>query len=61
MFRRVILEDWHQWVPYVSFGITFSVFLIVLVRALLMRKEKAEHRAHLPLENSADDLFNQNR
>lgn len=60
MFRRVILEDWHQWVPYVSFGITFSVFLIVLIRALLMRKDKAEHMAHLPLENPSDEFSNQN-
>jgi hypothetical protein len=51
MFRRVVLEEWHQWVPYISFGITFAVFVIMVLRALLMRKDTADHMAHLPLEN----------
>jgi cytochrome c oxidase cbb3-type subunit IV len=51
MFRRVVLEDWHLWVPYISFGITFAVFVIVVLRALLMRRDKADHMARLPLED----------
>ena len=50
MFRRVIIEDWHQYLPMIGFALTFAVFLVMLLRALLMRREKCQTLAHLPLE-----------
>lgn len=51
MFRRVIIEDWHQYLPMIGFALTFAVFLAMLLRALLMRREKCHALAHLPLED----------
>jgi hypothetical protein len=53
MFRRVIIEDWHQYLPMIGFALTFGVFLFMLLRALLMRREKCHALAHLPLEEEA--------
>lgn len=51
MFRHVIYESWLNWVPWVSFAVTGSVFLICAGRALFLKKEKTEHLAHLPLDD----------
>lgn len=50
MWKRIIYADWAEAVPYVAFFLTFGVFLVLAIRALLMRKKKAEHMARLPLE-----------
>jgi hypothetical protein len=50
MFRRVIIEDWHQYLPLIGFALTFAVFLVMLLRALLMRRERCHALAQLPLE-----------
>lgn len=50
MFKRVLVEDWVQYVPVVSFGLFFTIFLVVAVRALRMRKAEREHMASLPLD-----------
>lgn len=51
MFYRVAYENWHDVVPFVAFGVTALVFLTMSVRALLLRKEKAERMSHLPLDD----------
>lgn len=51
MFRRVVIDSWHDWAPYAAFAITLAVFIVVLVRTLLMRKDRVEHIARLPLED----------
>lgn len=61
MYRRVILEEWHHLVPYVTFGITFAIFVIVVARALLMRKEKAARLASLPLDPEENETANPSR
>ena len=53
MFRRVIIEDWHQYLPMIGFALTFGVFLFMLLRALLMRRESCLALANLPLEEAA--------
>lgn len=54
MFRRVILESWHEFVPYVCFGLIAGVFIIVVVRALLMTKSDVQHLASMPLRDDED-------
>ena len=49
MFRRVILESWHEYVPYICFALIAGVFVIVVLRALLMTKSDVEHLASMPL------------
>jgi hypothetical protein len=51
MFRRVVTESWHDWAPYAAFGITFLVFLAAFTRTMLMRKDRVEHIARLPLDD----------
>jgi membrane protein implicated in regulation of membrane protease activity len=51
MFKRIIYDDWTSFVPLISFWFTFGVFLIITVRALLLKKEKVRHLENLPLED----------
>jgi hypothetical protein len=51
MFRRVVTESWHDWAPYVGFALTFGVFIFAFIRTLLMRRERIDHLAHLPLDD----------
>ena len=50
MFKRIIVEDWVTWMPYVAFTLTFAVFISIVIKAVLMNEEKREHLANLPLE-----------
>ncbi|MEI6534873.1 MAG: hypothetical protein WCN98_05995 [Verrucomicrobiaceae bacterium] len=54
VFHRVIIEAWHQKVPLIAFALTFSVFAISFIRALLMRKERAADLSHIPLDGDAE-------
>lgn len=51
MFKRVIYDNWTDWVPYISFGVTALVFLTFTIRAMTMRKDSAEKMARLPLDD----------
>ena len=53
MFKRVFHEDWTTIVPIIAFIITFTFFVVVMVRAARMKKAKQDHLASLPLQ---DDL-----
>lgn len=57
MFQRVALENWHEVVPYVCFALIAGVFLIILVRALRMKKSEVDRIASLPLQDD-DTLKN---
>ncbi len=52
MFRRVLYENWHDVIPIVAFVLTFAVFLIALIRALLMRKDTVVAMSLLPLDDA---------
>lgn len=52
MFRRVLYENWHDLVPVVAFILTFSVFVVAFIRALLMRKETVAAMSLLPLDDT---------
>jgi hypothetical protein len=51
MFSRVHYEDWHTVFPIVAFFLTFTVFIYFTVRAMQMRRNKADALSNLPLEN----------
>ena len=51
MYKRVIYENWADWVPYVAFGITALVFFSFLIRAITLRKDRADEMARLPLDD----------
>ncbi len=50
MFKRILVEDWAQIIPVISFCIFFSVFVLVTVRALRLRKSDRERLAAMPLD-----------
>ncbi|ADE54483.1 hypothetical protein [Coraliomargarita akajimensis] len=51
MFKRIIYENWTDGVAEISFWLTFSVFVAIVIRALLMKKKDVDHISHLPLED----------
>jgi hypothetical protein len=55
MFQRVLLEQWHHYVPYVGFALIGSSFLIILFRAILLKPEEAGRLAALPLRDDQDE------
>lgn len=50
MFKRILVEDWVQFVPIISFSIFAAVFLVVSIRALRLRKPERERMAAMPLD-----------
>ena len=60
MFKRLVLEDWHYAIPYISFALTFGVFVVMVVRAIRMKQDKADHMAHLPLEDDSGQTKRKN-
>lgn len=52
MWKRIVYAEWAEVVPYLAFFLTFGVFLILAVRALLMHRKDAHRLACLPLENN---------
>ena len=51
MFKRLTYESWHDAVPIVAFVLTFGVFAYLVIRAIRMRRSKADYMARLPLED----------
>lgn len=54
-FKRVVFEDWALWVPMVSFGFFFLIFIYTSIRALCMRKSDRERLASLPFEKPSEN------
>jgi hypothetical protein len=50
MLKRIILEDWQNLLPAIALGFAFAVFMILTLRAIFMKREKADRMARLPLE-----------
>ncbi|HSJ03297.1 MAG TPA: hypothetical protein VK956_12625 [Verrucomicrobium sp.] len=50
MFRRLVHEHWHDVVPVIAFILTFAVFIVAFIRAVLAKKESIQHMAVLPLD-----------
>ena len=56
MWKRINYAEWIDLVPVVAFIITFTVFLILVTRTMLMKKSRISHLASLPLEKSSSAL-----
>jgi len=54
MFQRVILESWHDFVPYVCFALIGGSFLAILVRAILMKPAEIGRLAAMPLRDDEE-------
>lgn len=59
MFRRVILESWHEYVPYICFALIGGVFILIVARALLMPKAQVQRLASMPLRDDEELLADQ--
>ena len=53
MFKRIFHEDWTAVVPIIAFVLTFTFFMVMMVRAARMKKAKREHMASLPLDDDS--------
>lgn len=53
MFKRVLVEDWADIVPIVSFFIFFTVFVFVTLRAIRLGRTERNRLAALPLEENS--------
>ena len=51
MFKRLTYENWHYAVPIIAFLLTFGVFVYFVIRAIRMRRSKADYMSHLPLQD----------
>jgi hypothetical protein len=60
MFKRVIIENWALYVPFISFFIFATVFIAVTIRALRIGKTERERLASLPLEPDPANLKTDN-
>ena len=56
MFKRVFVEDWALYIPFISFFIFVTVFIAVSIRALRMKEADRKHLASMPLDDSSSDL-----
>ena len=60
MFKRVIIENWALYVPFISFFIFATVFIAVTIRALRIGRTERERLAALPLETNPANLNSDN-
>lgn len=54
MYRRVNLEGWQEFVPYLCFALIAGAFILILIRALRMKKSEVEHLSNMPLRDDAE-------
>lgn len=47
MFKRIILEDWHNILPFLGFFFFVGIFLYLSTRAIYMNKKTSSRIAHL--------------
>jgi hypothetical protein len=51
MYQRVLYEQWHNIVPYIAFGATAFIFLLMCVRGLSLKRDRASQLSHIPLDD----------
>jgi len=54
MFKRLILEHWHGFVPYLCFTTVAVIFGLGVIYALRLKKEEVERLSRLPLEDPSE-------
>ncbi len=53
MFKDIVTDDGAALQASVAFFVTFSVFLLIIIRAWRARRDD-DHVAHLPLEEDSE-------
>ncbi len=53
MFKRVLVEEWAQIIPFVSFFIFFTVFILITIRTMRLGKNERSRLARMPLEDQS--------
>ncbi len=51
MFKRILHEDWTSVVPIIAFVVTFTIFVVAIVRSIRMKQTTSDHLASLPLQD----------
>ena len=51
MYKRIIYENWTYIVPVIAFGFTLVFYSVMIIRAMLLKKEKSAQMAALPLDD----------
>jgi hypothetical protein len=51
MFKRVIYDNWSLIIALSAFALTATVYGVMVIRAMLMKPERQEQMAALPLED----------
>ena len=51
MFKRVIYDNWSLIIAVGAFACTALIYMVMVVRALLMKRDRSDHMAGLPLED----------
>ena len=52
MFKRIIIEEWHSIMPVAGFILTSGTFIVLTVRAMLMKRSDLDSMSTLPLETA---------
>ena len=55
MWNRIEWADWATLMPIIAFILTAGVFVILVIRTILMKKEDVSRKANLPLEGDAPE------
>ncbi|MEM7791508.1 MAG: hypothetical protein AAF546_08925 [Verrucomicrobiota bacterium] len=55
MFKRIIYDNWTSIIPLISFWLTFSVFLMITLRACLMKKNQVRYMEQMPLDDASNE------
>lgn len=50
----VQFEDWHVWIQVVAFTIIFLAFCYFTMRTLLMKKDREQKLASMPLDDGIE-------
>ncbi|MDA0767770.1 MAG: hypothetical protein O3A92_13215 [Verrucomicrobia bacterium] len=53
MWNRINYADWVTIIPILAFLLTFTVFVLLVTRTLLMKKPRLKQLASLPLDQGS--------
>ena len=59
MPKNIIVDNQAFWQALAAFILTFSVFVVIMVRAWKMRKGESDHMSSLPLDDDDSDTTQQ--
>ena len=55
MWKRIEYAEWVDLVPIIAFVLTFTVFVVLVARAFLMKKADLDTMAAMPLDSDPQD------